>query len=419
MLSFTLLLSAIAFGSALAKPLQRSTTVDISETVCLALNEDYSISSDGYGLKTSINVNATVIECIYLDQQVCYYNRNDGSMRSGSAHTCPGSINKTKITVSELVCLSIDLQAHALIGVSVTVTESFLACAYSDASMCTYSKQGTLNQGHPTSCPKTVSSAPSSSSSGSSSGSSSSSLPPGPAPFFGCDLFDNNSANLISGEQTAPGDNVECDYSDKEKCLYSAAGHLVSGDRICPTALIFTAQGGQTAVCPPFDNTMAFLQAFTITVDRNGVNECDYSDGEACFYNFDGSFNSGSRTICPASISTSQIDFPPIGGAAAAAPAGAGKSLLAAEDNSNSSSSASDNDTTISKPILFALLGMNGFLVLAVLTIAGTWIFGRRTEGPSRLRSLSTGAGYKTVDSISVPLSHGSDEGHYYDAPKR
>jgi hypothetical protein len=74
----------------------------------------------------------------------------------------------------------------------------------------------------------------------------------------------------------------------------------------------------------------------------------------------------------------------------------------------------------ISKPILIALLAMNGFLVVVVLAIAGVWMFGRGREKQSRPGALSTGTGvgYRTVESVSVPLTHG-DDGGYYDAPKR
>ncbi|KAJ7181099.1 hypothetical protein C8R46DRAFT_1071456 [Mycena filopes] len=222
------------------------------------------------------------------------------------------------------------------------------------------------------------------------------------------------------------GANVECDYSDKEHCIYGVTGPLISGSSICPRSLDFTVQSGQPAVCPPLDNGAGFLLGFIIAVDHDEINECDYSDGQICTYDFDGNFDSGSST-CPQSIAVSpstSSSHPNSNAAAAAAAPAAGKALLA-EDNNNSTGSStagsSSNDTTISKPILFALLGMNSVLVLAVLVIAGVWIFGRRSaSSPSRLRSLSTGSGgYKTVESVSVPLSYGSDERRYSDDPKR
>jgi hypothetical protein len=44
-------------------------------SICLAFNEHFSGSKDGYGLKSSISVNETIVECVYLDGEECYYNR--------------------------------------------------------------------------------------------------------------------------------------------------------------------------------------------------------------------------------------------------------------------------------------------------------------------------------------------------------
>ncbi|KAJ6549973.1 hypothetical protein B0H19DRAFT_1073868 [Mycena capillaripes] len=327
-----------------------SSQVDVSATICLAFNENFSANSNGYGLQTSISVNETVIECIYLDQSSCYYNRHDGSMMQGS-HYCPHTINPTQITVSEQVCINVNLEAHTLIGASVTVTEHLLACVYSDSSMCMYSSQGSLHQGK-SSCPVTVTASASVSVSTSSTSSSSSS-------------------------------NIVCEPLD----IAIHAGHLVNS-KISGEFLV-----------------------------------CTYSDSEVCsYFAANGVFDSGSSN-CPQSITpglnNSQLSgkFPGVGGAAAA---GAPVSGNLADNNSTSGSgTGTGTGISISKPILIALLAMNGVLVLAVLAIACVWLFGRHTEGrPAHLRALSTGSGsYKTVESVSVPLTH-SDEGLYYDAPK-
>jgi hypothetical protein len=86
-------------------------------------------------------------------------------------------------------------------------------------------------------------------------------------------------------------------------------------------------------------------------------------------------------------------------------------------DRLGDNSSNNDGGITLSKAVLIALLAMNSVLVLAVLVIGGFLIFGRRSTTYSRIRPLNTGSGgYKTVGSVSVPLTH-SDEPQYYDAP--
>ncbi|KAJ7885801.1 hypothetical protein B0H13DRAFT_2343069 [Mycena leptocephala] len=282
--------SGYGYGAA-AAPASYSSEVDLS--ICLAFSENY-------GLKTSVNISATIVECIYLDEATCHYNRKDGSMIHGSK-TCPGSINPTKIT-PEFVCVPVNLQESILIGASVTVTENFLACT----------QVSLLNGGN--SCPTIVTVSvsilvtPSFSSS-----------------TFVCEQFDHNSFLLTSH---LVGEFLVCAYSDKTSYSYFVQdGEFDSGSSVC-----------QQSISPVVDSTQLSGQ------------------------------------------------FPPIA-ATAASPC----------------------------PILIALLAMNGVLVLAVLSIAGVRIFGRRSEAPARLRPLNT---YKTVDSESVPLTH-SDDGHYYDAPKR
>ncbi|KAJ7857485.1 hypothetical protein B0H14DRAFT_2751243 [Mycena olivaceomarginata] len=213
-------------------------------------------------------------------------------MKKGS-HTCPGSIHPTKITVSELVCVSIDLQERILIGASVTVTEHLLACVYESASTeCTYSTDGSLKSSGSW-CPKKVSKAHKSKSSS------------GYKPSSSPDSYNGGSYN---------GGSYNGGYSGS-KGGYPAAAAAIGNDRLA--------------------------------------------------------------------------------------------------DNSSNN----DGGITLSKAVLIALLAMNSVLVLAVLVIGGFLIFGRRSTTYSRIHPLNTGSGgYKTVGSVSVPLTH-SDEPQYYDAP--
>jgi len=69
---------------------------------------------------------------------------------------------------------------------------------------------------------------------------------------------------------------------------------------------------------------------------------------------------------------------------------------------------------TISRPILLALLAMNGILVLAVLAIGGFLLCGRGRAGKAR----RMGPGYRNVGASGSSAPY-SDEGNYYDPPKR
>ncbi|KAJ6550001.1 hypothetical protein B0H19DRAFT_1160201 [Mycena capillaripes] len=469
------LLGAAAFTGAIAKPIQRSsyvsplssssTEVEISATICLAFNENYSTSSNGYGLHNSISINETVIECIYLDQSSCYYNRHDGSMMQGS-HYCPHTISPTQIAVSEQVCVNVNLEAHTLIGASVTVTEHILACVYSDSSMCMYSSQGSLHQGG-SSCPVTVTASASASVSVSSSSSSSTGASPASSSHVDvsatiCLAFNENvSANsngyglqtsisvnetvieciyldqsscyynrhvsnvcinvnleahtLIGASVTVTEHLLACVYSDSSMCMYSSQGSLKTGASSCPTTV------SSSIVCAEFDEINGRLVS---SQPHNEFLVCHYSDSEICSYVAATGVLTGGTKHCPASIAPQLNNskqsgiFPGVGSAAAA---GAPASDRLVDNNSTSSGdSSTGSGISLSKPILIALLAMNVVLVLTVLAIGCVWLFGRRTEGrPTRLRALSTGSGsYKTVQSMSVPLTH-SDEGLYYDAPKR
>ncbi|KAJ7896588.1 hypothetical protein B0H13DRAFT_2338322 [Mycena leptocephala] len=352
----------------------------------------------------------------------------------------PDSISPTKTTVSDLVCLSVNLQASTLIGASVTVTESLLAFGrftpqrpelmshyglifiviaiffelshiyYSIETRFTSKQQRPVWRLH-----GGYSGSPSSSSSGYGYGAAAA-----PASYSSeadlsiCLAFSENYGLKTSVNISATI--VECIYLDEATCHYNRKdGSMIHGSKTCPGSINPTKITPEF-VCVPVNLQESILIGASVTVTENSL-ACVYSDSSmtvmadtrflltshlvgkflVCAYSDktsysyfvqDGEFDSGS-SVCQQSISpgvdSTQLSgqFPPI----AASPC----------------------------PILIALLAMNGVLVLAVLSIAGVRIFGRRSEAPAHLRPLNT---YKTVDSESVPLTH-SDDGHYYDAPKR
>jgi hypothetical protein len=59
-------------------PLPRADSGNYSSsvTICQAFNENFSVSKNGYGLKSSVNISETVVECIYFDGEACYYDRH-------------------------------------------------------------------------------------------------------------------------------------------------------------------------------------------------------------------------------------------------------------------------------------------------------------------------------------------------------
>jgi hypothetical protein len=61
-------------------------------SICLAFNEHFSGSKDGYGLKSSISVNETIVECVYLDGEECYYNRRVNTLQYSSLVSCTCSL---------------------------------------------------------------------------------------------------------------------------------------------------------------------------------------------------------------------------------------------------------------------------------------------------------------------------------------
>jgi hypothetical protein len=83
--------------------------------------------------------------------------------------------------------------------------------------------------------------------------------------------------------------------------------------------------------------------------------------------------------------------------------------LLAADANSDDGDDHKNNSLS---PTMIALLAMNGFLVIALLVIAGVWLFGRPSSSVN-LRPLSARTSYKTVESVSVPLTHGGNDEVY------
>ncbi|KAJ7460251.1 hypothetical protein FB451DRAFT_1371723 [Mycena latifolia] len=227
-----------------------------------------------------------------------------------------------------------------------------------------------------------------------------------------CPILDINNAVVVSGSFSPDFSIITCSYTDSAVCSYSfATSQLTSGPSDqCGTSLL---QEDFQFACPTKSGANVRDGTFN---DDNSILSCSYDDEETCDYLFpEGELKTGAN--CPGSLfGQGTIGF---GAAASGGNAAAAGSALLETNASSGSSATGSNGTTISKPILIALLAINGLLVVVVLAIASVWAFGRRRSEPQpRLRALSTGSGYRTVESVSVPLTHG-DDGQYYDPPKR
>ncbi|KAJ7917607.1 hypothetical protein B0H13DRAFT_1870075 [Mycena leptocephala] len=267
-----------------------------------------------------------------------------------------------------------------------------------------------------------------------------------------CPPLDNNNALIDAGSFPPDFSSITCFYLDSAACTYSFA--LTSGPSACPTSLF---QANFTFSCPPVPSGAIVIDGtfnddnsiLTCRDDRNGTCDFQFPVRSAFLLAPDGDFIVRPLTF----VTTADFKKPilhvlvPLGGCKMmnktwggqlktgrdcapslfnqgtqgfhaalggnAAAAAVGNSLLEAVPNSNGSNSCgpSGNGIMISEPILIALLAMNGFLIIVVLAITGVWIFRRGREekqsrpGAPRL-STGTGVGYRTVESVNVPLTH-------------
>ncbi|KAJ7839653.1 hypothetical protein B0H13DRAFT_2417663 [Mycena leptocephala] len=223
-----------------------------------------------------------------------------------------------------------------------------------------------------------------------------------------CPPLDNNNALIDAGSfpQT----------SRVLPAFTSILQHARTRPSACPTSLF---QANFTFSCPPVPSGAIVIDG-TFN-DDNSILTCRDDRNGTCDFQFPpiskgGQLKTG-RDCAPSLFNQGTQGFhAALGGNAAAA--AVGNSLLEAVPNSNGSNSCgpSGNGIMISKPILIALLAMNGFLIIVVLAITGVWIFRRGREekqsrpGAPRL-STGTGVGYRTVESVNVPLTHGDDGG--------
>ncbi|KAJ6620425.1 hypothetical protein B0H10DRAFT_2215951 [Mycena sp. CBHHK59/15] len=362
---------------------------------------------------TASSTSADTISCTYnSDLSPCTY-FIDGGFQSGSSN-CPHNIDSstTSATITNFLCLAFDDNLSAGKDGS-PLTSAFnstgvLICNFQDNNMCTYSQSNGASDSNPGDCPKSAN----------------------PVGFssngFSCLTVDIPGSPLIGTSLTTAGD-LACSYADGNLCTYLDGG-FDSGSSDCPTSLSGSGNGSVSTstsssgsglsgiiMCLQQDNAGSNLISAEVTPDS--LFSCHYADGNTCMYfGANGEFNSGSST-CPPSIAPGSG---PIGSGVGLGLAGAiakgGDSLLATSDAATSDNGSSGNSNgAIPQPILIALLAMNGFLVIGVIVIAGVSISDRRSASNTKLRPFSTGTGYKDVESVSVPLTHGSDEGKYYD----
>ncbi|KAJ7149414.1 hypothetical protein C8R43DRAFT_1007045 [Mycena crocata] len=293
------------------------------------------------------------------------------------------------------------------------VTEStvgaFTTCTYTGAfKMCTYfATDGSFSSGS-SDCPASIGgSAP----------------PPPPPPSSGRCPYQDESFYPLTSEYSI-GEFTTCNFRGPHMCVYfaSTGGYSSGSSKNCPSSIYPFAPpapppppSSASGQCPLTDKANGQLHN---DYHFEGIVMCTYSnDTTLCAYaQTDGSWNSGTID-CPSSIAPMKFTSSPSSNSSVVAVAGAaaqndntatfGSSRLADNDNnSRNGTSGKFKGTFISQPILIALLAINGVLVIAILVIAGVWVFGRRGSRSSGPRN------YKPV-----ALSH-SDDDRYYDPPK-
>ncbi|KAJ7930960.1 hypothetical protein B0H13DRAFT_2651668 [Mycena leptocephala] len=142
------------FSSVMAKPFGRSSHAAV-DVLCPAFNLNTTAACDGSQLLRTANPSQSVIQCQYLDGDLCSYSRGNGIIQNGSA-TCPPSIDTSDSGESFFACNKSHLKQSPLMGSSITAAAENLACIYGDATLCTYSQHtGTLSTGASL-CPRTA-----------------------------------------------------------------------------------------------------------------------------------------------------------------------------------------------------------------------------------------------------------------------
>ncbi|KAJ6595165.1 hypothetical protein DFH09DRAFT_1413124 [Mycena vulgaris] len=353
-----------------------------------------------------------LILCTYSSElSPCTYLSDDGSFQVGSSN-CPSSI--ADITIMDFLCPALNLN-HSVGGDgaqlerATNVSEILLQCEYFDGAVCSYSRGDGSIQSSTGGCPSSID-------------------PAHNIEFeFDCEELDLQKSFLIGTSVTATERNLACAYGDGTLCTH---GTLAFGFGLCPpTVTSSTICPPSPIICLPTNNNNVNLAIGLPSISDPTILECIYLDGERCTYGFaDGRFNSGS-SVCPQSIapgSTSSSKTASAFGAnstsagftssgTAAAGVQGGSSRLA--DNEGSDATTAKNSAAPS-PTVIALLSLNGVFVLFVLVAAGMWLAGRRSRSAKRVPALNSESRYETVESISVPLTHGVDNDRYYDAPK-
>ncbi|KAJ7075073.1 hypothetical protein B0H15DRAFT_43169 [Mycena belliarum] len=433
-----------------------NSTVYSSEYVCFSASLKQSVL---IGSSVVASASEAFLACVFEDKTSCSYSWANGSLKPGAGSWCPKQVTKAlAYTVSapwmdyKAQCPPTLSGAPATAGVlSPGDGLSILTCDYTTVRViCEYQVSGghladggsdcqlSLGQvnwppiGAGAAAPDSAA-ASSSSSSSASSWSSSSSTVYIFSKYFGSSPWGNTclafnehiTASSTSGSQLKASLNisesiVKCTYSDNSDCYYNRkdGSHSTSysAGQYCPQTIAqYTLS---PYVCVSANLKASVLLGSSVAIQTNAalsVVACVFDDQTSCVYGMlQGTLMPGEGSWCPKTAIKSPYYQPAVGAGPAAA--GAGKGLLA-ESGTGNTDNKSSSGTMISKPVLIALLALNGFLVVAVLAIGCFLVFRSPSAGNPRLKPLNAGSGYKTVDSLSAPLTHGDDT--YYDPPTK
>ncbi|KAJ7073408.1 hypothetical protein B0H15DRAFT_957245 [Mycena belliarum] len=429
-------------SSSSASSSSSSSSLSPGQYICAALNNNLTVSQYGNALEDVLWIGDGLV-CNYHDDTSCYYSQKDGNHINDWTQICPPAVHKVFVgsftncaelhadtikTSGEYTCLTETLNASILIGADViSVSDSLQVCLYDDATTCLYSMQGSLNPQSGGSCPKSVASwtKPQSSSNTSTYSSSESQNYGSSSPWGnGCLAFNEHiTASSTLGSQLKASLNisesvVKCTYSDNNDCYYNRknGNHSTSysAGQYCPDSIAQSTESSYVCVSANLNASVLLGSSVIISeTEPLSIVACVFEDQTSCLYDTHmGTLHTGGGSWCPKSTTESPDHQPGYGTGPAAA--GAGKGLLA---ESGSTDNKSSSGIMISKPVLIALLALNGFLVIAVLAIGCFIVFRSPSVGNPRLKPLNAGSGYKTVDSLSVPLTHGDDT--YYDPPTK
>ncbi|KAJ7648459.1 hypothetical protein B0H17DRAFT_435406 [Mycena rosella] len=281
--------------------------------------------------------------------------------------------------------------------ISVT-NDSFVACQYGAAGNCEYFSPGGQFSAGSSACPDSIT--PGAASSGS-------------PDLAQCVATDDLGSAFQGISATGPGEGfVTCQYEAAGSCVYFTGGQFSAGSSTCPDSITpasssgandgLTESGPSLAKCAESDDAGSVLQSSGTT--NHGFVTCQYQNAGNCEYLTPGGEFSGGSSTCPDSIT------PGSGSAAAGALGGA-----FAADVDNSGSNSGSGTSTLSQPVVIALLVMNAVLVIGGLILGTLWVRGgRENRRSSQLRGL-----YASVDAsrdTTVPLTYGT-QGTYYDGP--